>query len=114
MLRQMLRESPDERVPTMTSAFDQALARLDAALGQLEAAAQWRLDVEKRHDEIETELSLMQDDRTRLAAELDATVARLRSVETAAHDAGRRLDVAMVALQEILGRQVAPASEAEA
>jgi predicted nucleic acid-binding Zn-ribbon protein len=97
----------------MTSPFDQALIRLDAALGQLEAAAQWRLDVEKRHDEIETELSLMQDDRTRLAMELDATVARLQTVEAAAREAGKRLDLATAAIEQMLGQSAQSAAASE-
>ena len=57
--------------------LDNALARLDGALGQLEAAARRRIEAERGRGNLETELALMQDDRARLAAELDGAMARL-------------------------------------
>ena len=50
-------------------ALDHALSRLEGALGQLEAAARRRLEVERGRANLETELTLMQDDRARLAVE---------------------------------------------
>jgi hypothetical protein len=84
--------------------LDHAISRLDAALSQLEAAAQWRIDTEKRRAEMETELTLMQDDRARLALDLDTTLARLKRVESAAGDAGKRLDLAMATIGDVLMR----------
>jgi predicted nucleic acid-binding Zn-ribbon protein len=82
--------------------LEDAVVRLDAALGQLEAAAQRRLEAERRRGDLETELTLMQDDRTRLAAELDGTMARLARVEGAASDVGVRLDRAMGTIRDVI------------
>ncbi len=86
----------------MASPLDLALAELDAALGQLEAAAQRRLELDKRRGDFETELTLMQDDRARLAVDLDSALARLHSVESVALDAGRRLETAMTTIREVI------------
>lgn len=93
----------------MTSLLDQALAQLDAALGQLEAAAQRRLEMERKRGDLETELTLMQDDRARLAVELDGALTRIQSVEGAVADAGRRLDAAMATIRDVIGEAEAGA-----
>lgn len=80
-----------------------AIHALDASLGQLEAAVQRRLDLDKRRGDFETELAIMQDDRARLATELDGALTRLKSVESAAEDAVARLDRAMSLIQGLAG-----------
>ena len=95
--------------------LDNALARLDAALGQLEAAARRRIESERGRGNLETELALMQDDRARLAAELDGAMARLGEVETAAADVDQRLERAMNVVGAVIARaQTPPAPEPEA
>ncbi len=84
--------------------LDHALSRLEGALGQLEAAARRRLEVERGRANLETELTLMQDDRARLAVELDGTMARLGQVQGVAEEVDRRLDRAMSALHEMIER----------
>ncbi|OJV04422.1 DUF4164 family protein [Bosea sp. (in: a-proteobacteria)] len=84
--------------------LDNALARLDTALGQLEAAARRRVEAERGRANLETELALMQDDRARLAAELDGTMARLGHVETAAGDVDQRLTRAMNVISAVIAR----------
>ncbi len=84
--------------------LDNALARLDGALAQLESAARRRIEAERGRANLETELTLMQDDRARLAAELDGTLARLEQVESAAGDVDRRLEHAIGAVGEVLSR----------
>lgn len=84
--------------------LDQALTRLDAALAQLEAAARRRLEAERGRGNLETELTLMQDDRARLAVELDGTMARLGHVQSVAEEVDRRLDRAMNALHDMVER----------
>lgn len=86
------------------SVLDKALARLDGALGQLEAAARRRLEAERGRGNLETELTLMQDDRARLAVELDGTMAKLGHVQGVAEEVDRRLDRAMGALHEMIER----------
>jgi chromosome segregation ATPase len=89
-------------------ALDHALSRLEGALGQLEAAARRRLEAERGRANLETELTLMQDDRARLAVELDGTMAKLGHVQGAAEEVDRRLDKAMTALHEMIARAEAP------
>ena len=83
---------------------DNALARLEGALAQLEAAARRRIDAERGRANLETELALMQDDRARLAAELDGATARLGDVETAAADVDQRLQRAMNVIGAVIER----------
>ena len=84
--------------------LDNALARLDTALGQLEAAARRRVEAERGRGTLETELALMRDDRARLAAELDGAMARLGQVETAAADVDQRLERAMNVVGAVIAR----------
>jgi len=53
---------------------DPVLSRLRAALDQLEAAAERRARREAALSDAEAEFALMQDDRARLAVELDAAL----------------------------------------
>lgn len=85
------------------SSFENAIKILDASLAQLETAAHRKLDLERRRGDLETELAIMQDDRSRLAVDLDGTMARLRHVETAADGALQRLDRAMLNIRSVLG-----------
>ena len=66
---------------TSLDTLDRSLTRLAAAVGLLERAAERRM----RHDEAranaEEEFALMQDDRSRLAVELDAALDRSRALE---------------------------------
>lgn len=89
--------------------LENALARLDAALGQLEAAARRRVEAERGRSNLETELALMQDDRARLAAELDSAVARVSQVEGAASDVDQRLQRAISVIGALVERAEANA-----
>jgi predicted nucleic acid-binding Zn-ribbon protein len=93
----------------MGVSLEQALTRLNAALGQLEVSVARRLDAERRRGDLETELQIMQDDRARLAGELDAALARLDRVEAAAQDVGRRVTRAAGAIREVVTRTDAAA-----
>ncbi|HEY8564024.1 MAG TPA: DUF4164 domain-containing protein [Beijerinckiaceae bacterium] len=84
--------------------LDDALRRLDGAVGQLEAAVRRRLDAERGRGDLETELQLMQDDRARLALELDGTTARLQRTQAVTDDVGQRVERALGAVREVLVR----------
>ena len=88
----------------MPPSLDEAMRRLDGALGHLEAAVSRRLDAEKSRGDLETELQIMQDDRARLAGELDGTLSRLTRAEAAAADVGVRVQRAMGAIRDVLAR----------
>ena len=86
----------------MASTLDEAVKRLENALGLLEASVARRLDVEKRRGDLETELQIMQDDRARLAVELDGALARLHRFEAAAGSVGERVRRAIGAIEDVL------------
>jgi hypothetical protein len=100
----------DDSNPSL-DALDRSLSRLAAAVGLLERAADWRM----RHDEAranaEDEFALMQDDRSRLAVELDAALDRARALETANADAEERLARAVATIARVVERMEPPADE---
>src|SRR5438477_12447012 len=89
---------------TMLDALESSLRRLAAAVDAIERAAERRM----RHDEgranAEEEYALMQDDRSRLAVELDAALDRSRALEAANVEAGERLAQAARTIGRILER----------
>src|SRR3954451_9094290 len=94
--RSMLREGD------MAASLEDALKRLEGAIGQIEPAVSRRLEIERRRGDLETELQIMQDDRARLAVELDGATARLGQVEAASEDVGRRVERAIGAIRQVL------------
>ena len=72
--------------------LDAALQRLASALDQLEAATERRAKADAARGDLEEELAVMQDDRSRLAVELDGALARNRSLSLAQTDVQRRLE----------------------
>jgi predicted nucleic acid-binding Zn-ribbon protein len=94
----------------MTSLND-AVKRLDTALGLLEASFNWRLDAERRRGDLTTELEVMQDDRARLALELESAQSRLHRVEAATGDVTKRVDRAVGSIRDALARAEAAPSE---
>jgi chromosome segregation ATPase len=94
---------------TMPDALESSLKRLAAAVDSLERAAERRM----RHDEaranVEEEYALMQDDRSRLAVELDAALERSRALEAANAEADARLSRAVETIGAIIERMDPPA-----
>ncbi len=84
--------------------IEMSLKRLTSAVDALE----WATDLRMRHDEArattQEEFALMQDDRSRLAVELDAAVDRSRALEAANGEAAKRLAHAAQAIERVLGR----------
>ena len=95
----------------MSPNLDDAMKRLEKALGLLEASVSRRLEADRRRGDLETELQLMQDDRSRLAVELDGAVTRLHRFEAATDDVSRRVREAIGAVQSVLAQ--ADATQAE-
>ncbi len=91
-------------INTSMDSLETSLKRLAAAVDALE----WATDLRMRHDEArastQEEFALMQDDRSRLAVELDASVDRSRALESANVEAGKRLARAAQAIERVLGR----------
>jgi hypothetical protein len=91
--------------------LDQALQRLAAALDRLELAATARLDAEQGLEPLETELSVMRDDRSRLAVELDGALARNASLEQVTREVQARVARAIGGIEAVLR---GPSAEAQA
>lgn len=87
------------------SAIEHALARLSAALGLLEATAARKLEADRSKATLETELALMQDDRARLAVELDAALARSSRLDGVTDDLARRIDNAIGSVRAVIDAQ---------
>lgn len=83
--------------------LDAALARLAAALEQLEGAVAAKLEDALTSAELEEELAIMQDDRARLALDLDDALARVSALEKAREEVLRRLDGAGAGVAAALG-----------
>ncbi|RYB03692.1 DUF4164 family protein [Lichenibacterium ramalinae] len=82
--------------------LQRALQRLNGALDALEAAAERRAEAEAGRADAEAEFSVMQDDRSRLAVELDAALARARGLDRAVDEVSGRLDRAGATLRDIV------------
>jgi chromosome segregation ATPase len=91
---------------TSNDHFNTALRRLALALDQLEAAAERRLKTAERRSDIEEEFAVLQDDRARLAVELDGAVARSQSLELANNEVAHRLAKAREAIEEMMSNVV--------
>ncbi|NIX77917.1 DUF4164 domain-containing protein [Microvirga terricola] len=86
----------------MTPLLDDAMKRLESALSLLEASVSRRTDADKSRGGLETELQLMQDDRARLAVELDGALTRLHRFEAATEDVSHRVRQAIGEVQSVL------------
>ena len=87
---------------TSPNPLDAALKRLADALGSLEAADERRAAAQRGRADLEEELGVMQDDRARLAAELDGALASNRSLALANADVNGRLGRAEAMLREVV------------
>jgi len=84
------------------SAIDSATKRLTTALDALEAAAERRREVALGREELAAQINALDDDRSRLASDLDTAVSRSRSLESANREISRRLDAAMDSIRSVL------------
>jgi hypothetical protein len=84
------------------SAIDAATKRLALALEALEAAIDRRQEADRHREAISAQLQALGVDRSRLASDLDAAVARSRTLETTNREIGRRLEVAIDTIKSVL------------
>lgn len=78
------------------------MRRLAGALDALEAAAQRRAALDAQRADLVEELALMEDDRARLAADLDAATARERNLEAAQAQVSKRLERAGETIRAVI------------
>lgn len=83
--------------------LDDALQRLSVTLEQLETTVARRIETELSHADLEEELAVMQDDRSRLALELDAALAQKIALEKTRDEVLTRLDRTSVGIRAMLG-----------
>ena len=88
---------------SLPNALASALRRLDAALDHLEAVAERRGHADAARGNIAEELAIMQDDRTRLAVELDGALARGKTLTLAHDEVARRLERARLTIESVIG-----------
>ena len=93
----------------MQDALERSLRRLAGAVDSLERAAERRMRRDEARAGVEEEYALMQDDRSRLAVELDAALDRSRALEAANAEAGARLAHAAEAIGALVERMERPA-----
>lgn len=84
--------------------LEPSLKRLRAAIDLLEGAIERRLRQEEAQGDSKEELALMQDDRARLAVELDSALESNRGLLAANEEAARRLAQAGAAIRAVLER----------
>lgn len=107
-----LNKQYSENVMTMHPRLDAALRRLSSALDQLEAAAERRTGLDRARADLEEELAVMQDDRARLAAELDGSLSRMRGLALANEDVAQRLERAEALLRGVIETDGGPRANA--
>ncbi len=83
------------------------IAELQMAIAQLERTVAGRLEDEASNAELQEELAIMQDDRSRLALDLDAALARQNALEKGRDEVLRRLEAASEGVAAALGAAVA-------
>ena len=86
----------------MATSVEEAIKKLERAVSLLESAIVLKQDVEKRRGDIELELQLMQDDRVRLAEELDGTTNRLARMENVVTEVSARVEQAIETVEDVL------------
>ncbi|MFO1136002.1 MAG: DUF4164 family protein [Rhodoblastus sp.] len=84
--------------PRVADPLDAALARLLSALATLEAAAGRKREADLVRSDLDEAFAAMQDDRARLALDLDAALARGQRLEAANDEVARRLEAAAAAI----------------
>ncbi len=94
---------------TLPERLQRTLHRLGTALDHLEAAAARRAQADAARANLEDEFAVMQDDRARLATELDGALARSRNLDNANSEVAHRLERASATVRAVLA-EVEPGS----
>lgn len=87
------------------SNVETATRRLQGALDALEGAVERRLERDRGHAALASQVHAFDSDRARLAAELDAAAARARTLETTSREVARELDAAIASIGSIIEAQ---------
>jgi hypothetical protein len=90
---------------TDQTAIEAVTRRLSQALDTLDAAVERRIEIDRSRTVLTEQVHALDADRSKLAADLDAQIARARSLESANRDVARRLDAAMENIRLVLESQ---------
>jgi hypothetical protein len=82
--------------------IEAASRRLTLALDALEAAVERRAEAARIEDSLATQIHALDDDRARLAGELDQAVAHSRLLETTNREVARRIAQAIETIRGVL------------
>jgi chromosome segregation ATPase len=85
--------------------IEAASRRLTLALDALEAAVERRREAACAEDSLTTQIHALDDDRARLAGELDQAVARARALENANQEVGKRIAQAIETIRGVLASE---------
>ncbi len=88
--------------------LENALRTLAAALDRLDAASERRAKADSHRANLEEELAVMQDDRLKLAVELDGAAARARALEAANNEVKRRIAHVSAEIRAVLAGLAGP------
>jgi chromosome segregation ATPase len=94
--------TPGSPPSSRSARIEDAIARLRSSLNLLEAAAARRAEADRSKSTLETELALMQDDRARLAVELDSALARANRLDTTTDELSRRIERAIGSVRSVI------------
>jgi chromosome segregation ATPase len=87
---------------TEQTPIEQATRRLTQALDALDAAVERRVETDKGAVALNEQVHALASDRSKLAADLDAQLGKVRSLESANREIARRLDAAMESIRHVL------------
>jgi Domain of unknown function (DUF4164) len=92
-------------VMTDSSAVEQVTRRLTQALDLLDAAVERRIEIDRSRAVLAEQVHTLDADRSKLAADLDSQLAKVRGLEAANRDVAQRLDAAMDNIRSVLESQ---------
>jgi methyl-accepting chemotaxis protein len=84
--------------------YESASARLERALGRLEASVRSLNGRMRAINRIEVDTQKLLSERARLATDLDKVSAKAKRLDDSAHEVSRRLVEAMETVREVLAR----------
>jgi chromosome segregation ATPase len=85
-----------------TDSIEAASRRLTAALDALDEAAERRREVDRGQQALANQVHVLDNDRARLAGELDHAAARARALETVNREVAQRIDQAIATIRGVL------------
>jgi ABC-type transporter Mla subunit MlaD len=89
---------------SLEDGYEGASARLDRALGRLEASVRSLNGRMRAHSRIEADTQKLMSERAKFSSELDKANARAKRLDDSASEVSRRLVDAMEAVREVLAK----------